>query len=211
MAVKMGNGKTYLTVVERLDMLLEDHGKENYSLETKVTLDSGVCVIIAILTLYSKDGSTSRVYTGHALGELGERKSLEATETHAIGRALSSAGWFGSEFASANEMEAYQQKPKPKATKPKAVVEVDDKLNVTIEDIKEKFDGAEIKNIINFGKHNGKEWSEVPESYVVWVAGNSAVDWQKVAAQEELDRRSGSVPVKDVVAGLVDEFEGMPR
>ena len=106
MAVKMGNGKTYLTVVERLDMLLEDHGKENYSLETKVTLDSGVCVIIAILTLYSKDGSTSRVYTGHALGEVGERKSLEATETHAIGRALSSAGWFGSEFASANEMEA---------------------------------------------------------------------------------------------------------
>ena len=89
-------------------------------------------------------------------------------------------------------------------------MKVDDKLSVSVEDIKEKFDGAEIKNLINFGKHNGKDWSEVPESYVVWVAKNSAVDWQKVAAQEELDRRSGSAPIKDVVDGLVDEFEGMP-
>ena len=207
----MKSGKDYYTVVERMDMLLKDKGKELYSLETEVVYEGGVVIVKAILTLYSKDGSTSRVYTGHALGELGKAKTLEATETHAIGRAFSSAGWFGSEFASANEMESYQKKPKSKATKPKAVVEVDDKLNVTIEDIKEKFDGAEIKNIINFGKHNGKEWSEIPESYVVWVAKNSAVDWQKGAAQEELDRRSGSVPVKDVVAGLVDEFEGMPR
>ena len=221
MAVKMKSGKMYLTVVERMNMLLEEKGREDYSLETEVTYESGVVIVKAILTLFScypKDETktvevVSRKYVGHALGELGKAKTLEATETHAIGRCLAAAGWFGSEFASANEMEAYEKqsksKPEPKP-EPKTTMKVDDKLSVSVEDIKEKFDGAEIKNLINFGKHNGKDWSEVPESSVVWVAKNSAVDWQKVAAQEELDRRSGSAPIKDVVDGLVDEFEGMP-
>ena len=224
MAVKMKSGKMYLTVVERMNMLLEEKGREDYSLETEVTYESGVVIVKAILTLFScypKDETktvevVSRKYVGHALGELGKAKTLEATETHAIGRCLAAAGWFGSEFASANEMEEYEKqqksKPAPKP-EPKATIKVDDKLNISVENveaIKEKFDGVEIKNLINFGKHNGKDWSEVPESYVVWVAKNSAVDWQKVAAQEELDRRSGSAPIKDVVDGLVDEFEGMP-
>ena len=112
-----------------------------------------------------------------------------------------------------------ETKQTPKAVKPKAVVEVDDKLNVTIEDIKENFDGAEVKNIFNFGKQNGKEWSEIPESYVVWVAKNSAVDWQKGAAQEELNRRSGNVPdrpnrssggMSEVAYEQENELDGMP-
>ena len=51
-----------------------------------------------------------------------------------------------------------------------------------------------MKNLVNFGKHNGKDWSEVPEDYINWVCKNSKVDWQRSAAQQELDRRNGSVP-----------------
>ena len=112
MPIKLHGGKEYYTVVERMDMLLEDQGKENYSLKTDVTYESGVVIVKATLILYKND--VERVYCGHALGELGKAKTLEATETHAIGRCLSAAGWFGSEFASANEMESYQSKPKPK-------------------------------------------------------------------------------------------------
>ena len=31
----------------------------------------------------------------------------------------------------------------------------------------------------NFGKHKGKEWSELPIDYVEWVASKSNVDWQR--------------------------------
>ena len=44
MAVKMQNGKLYLTVAERMNLLLEEKGKEDYSLETEVILDSGVVI-----------------------------------------------------------------------------------------------------------------------------------------------------------------------
>ena len=110
------HGKDYFTVVERLDMLIADVGKDGYSLETEVKLEGGVILIKATLTIYNKtevDGNSvptsSRSYCGHGCGELGKPKQVEATETHAIGRALSSAGYFGSEFASANESESYQK------------------------------------------------------------------------------------------------------
>ena len=110
------HGKDYFTVVERLDMLIADVGKDGYSLKTDVKYESGIVIVRAVLILYDKGANdietlegSSRCYTGHALGELGKPKTLEATETHAIGRALSSAGYFGSEFASANESESYQK------------------------------------------------------------------------------------------------------
>ena len=99
-------------------------------------------------------------------------------------------------------------------------MKVDDKLNVSVEDIKEKFNRAEIKNVVNFGKHNGKDWSEVPQQYVDWCAESSKVDWQRDEAQKELDRRSGNVPARpnrasggmsEVALEEVDEFQDMPQ
>ena len=216
MPIKMNSGKDYYTVVERMDMMIEEKGREDYSLETEVTYESGVVIVKATLTLfncYPKDETNtvevvSRKYVGHALGELGKAKTLEATETHAIGRALSSAGWYGSEFASANEMELYQSKPKTTKTKTTKSYEKD-----LIDEVKEKYDGVEVKNVINFGKHNGKEWKDLEESYVKWVATKSNVDWQRDAANEELQRRNnnGDKP-KDVTTTKVskDELEGVP-
>ena len=170
MPIKMKSGKDYYTVVERMDMLLEEQGKDNYSLTTEVTYESGVVIVKATLILYPN----ARVYCGHALGELGKAKSLEATETHAIGRALSSAGWFGSEFASANEMESYENKPKP----------IPENVNPVTGDA---------SDLITFGKHKGKKWSDVDEDYIEWVANNSNVEWQRDQAQSVLkDRGSAS-------------------
>ena len=189
-----------------MDMLLEEIGKKNYSLETEVTLNSGVCVVKATLKIHHGEGQI-QTYSGLALGELGKNKTLEATETHAIGRALSSAGWFGSEFASANEMEAYEvSKPvKKKSIKKSGGMSEQDRLE-TDPDYSDKDEidftdtgvlkqsvissEPQIKNIINFGKHNGKDWSEVDASYVDWVANKSNVDWQREEAKKELKRRS---------------------
>jgi hypothetical protein len=179
MPVKMKNNKDYYTVVERMDMLLQEVGRENYSLETDVTYESGIVMIKCTLTLYSikqvDDDKLPvvRTYTGNALGELGKAKTLEATETHAVGRALSAAGWFGSEFASANEMESYQAN---NTTQP----------NTT----KSSSSSAEIKHVISFGKYNGKEWKEIDEDYVKFIAGKSKVEWQRDEANKELQRRN---------------------
>ena len=108
------HGKDYYTVVERMDLLLKEQGRENYSIQTEVKLEGGIIIIKATLILFSLGKvedeivPITREYNGHAQCELGEKKILEATETHAIGRALSSAGWFGTEFCSANEMEEWQ-------------------------------------------------------------------------------------------------------
>ena len=85
--------------------------------------------------------------------------------------------------------------------------------DLLIEEVKEKFDGAEVKNVISFGKHNGKEWKDVPQDYVEWCAGGSKIEWQRDAANEELQRRSnnGDKP-KDVTNTEVskDELEDVP-
>jgi hypothetical protein len=194
MAVKMKNGKNYLTVVERMNMLLEEKGREDYSLETEVTYDSGVIIVKAILTIFSVNTDApqmiaERKYCGHALGEIGKAKTLEATETHAIGRCLASAGWFGQEFASANEMESWEQsnqetkKPKKKKSfKPQIVdVSVPDKTledpGVNVEQVDVSL-GKEVMDNMNltFGKYKGKSMTEIGETdegldYLDWLRG----------------------------------------
>ena len=205
MPVPMKNGKDYFTVVERMDMLIKEQGKENYSLETEVKYESGIVIVKAILTLFV-DGC-ARLYCGHALGELGKAKTLEATETHAIGRALSSAGFFGSEFASANEMESYQKEatkspPAPPKVKLKdQLVKADqlvgNDLHTDEPVVEEKIVKDKDGNIwdgtkkITFGtKHKDVIWKEcLDASYITWVADKSVVDWQRENATCELQRR----------------------
>ena len=76
----------------------------NYTLQTKlVHFESGVAVFKATLTVQEN------TYTGHAMEKEGsstinKTSFLECAETSAIGRALASAGYLGSEFASADEV-----------------------------------------------------------------------------------------------------------
>ena len=56
---------------------------------------------------------------------------------------------------------------------------------------------------INFGKHKGNSWAEVPIDYIEWLISKGSVDWQKEEAQQEKDRRNPSKPTR--MAGGMSE------
>ena len=60
------------------------------------------------------------------------------------------------------------------------------------DEAKERFDGKTISdgNIINFGKHKGKDWSEVADEYINWCITKSTADFVKEQAQAEYNRRN---------------------
>ena len=102
MTIKI-HGKEYKTVAERVN---EIHAKdlEALSIMTElVSWDNSVVVFKA--TISTPQG----IFTGHAYehegsSQINKTSALENCETSAIGRALASAGYAGSEFASANEV-----------------------------------------------------------------------------------------------------------
>ena len=102
MPVKI-HGKDYKTVAERLSEFHSDH-KEIKSIITEIIqFKDGIVVVKAAVKI------GDNVFTGHAYEEIGSSKinetsSLENAETSSIGRALSSAGYAGTEFASADEV-----------------------------------------------------------------------------------------------------------
>ena len=95
--------REYKTVAERLHEMSTDT-KGKYDLVTKVIGQSnGTVLMKATLTL------ERGVYVGHAYerenaGYINKTSHVENCETSAIGRALASAGYAGSEFASADEV-----------------------------------------------------------------------------------------------------------
>tara|TARA_Y100001963_G_scaffold4761_2_gene6228 strand:+ start:6824 stop:7423 length:600 start_codon:yes stop_codon:yes gene_type:complete len=105
------HGTPYKKVVERLNEFHKDH-KENKSIITEIIQFKDGIVVIKAAVKIGDD-----VFTGHAYEEVGssqvnENSALENGETSAIGRALASAGYAGSEFASADEMQNALHKQK---------------------------------------------------------------------------------------------------
>ena len=202
------HGKEYYTVVERLKMLKRDF-KIDYSLTTDLLkCDDKVVVMKATLKI------GDNVYTGHAMEKFGSNKintssALENAETSAIGRCLSSASYFGSEFCSANELEnalvqqdeiTPEQENKILKGELKEARDQADAEHPLANTIKKTMQGKVIDDsgddVISFGKHKGTKWSDVDEGYLKWVAKN--LDKHKDTAQKHLDARQGKV---------VEEFE----
>ena len=191
MPVKI-HGKEYYTVVERMNMLIKKH-ENNYSIDTKLIQFEGGCVIIkATLKI------DNQTYSGHAMEEIGSSKinttsALENCETSAIGRCLSSAGFFGSEFCSANELEAalVQQESKTNTIQ-KREMELDEAHHMLADEVADKLGGKVVteSNMIKFGKHKGKSWSDVSDDYVQWCMTKSSADFVKEQAQAEYNRRN---------------------
>ena len=97
--------REYKTVAERIhEMSTENKGKYDLITEVLGAVNSGgTCLIKATLTL------DRGVFVGHAYerenaGYINKTSHVENCETSAIGRALASAGYAGSEFASADEV-----------------------------------------------------------------------------------------------------------
>jgi len=97
------HGKEYFTVAERVKEL-NTNVEGNYTLTTEmVYFQDGVVVFKATLEV------NDNTYNGHAMEKeessmINKTSFLECAETSAIGRALASAGYLGSEFASADEV-----------------------------------------------------------------------------------------------------------
>lgn len=170
------HGKEYYTVVERLQMMNEKTNGD-YSIKTDLLkFDGSVVIIKATLSFGGNE------YTGIAMEEMSashinKTSFVEVAETSAIGRSLASASFHGGgEFCSANELEVALDKQENKPA-PKPISE--DTNPIT--------GGA--SDIITFGKHKGKNWSDVDEDYIEWVANNSNVDWQRDQAKSVLDDR----------------------
>ena len=108
------HGKEYKTVAERVNDA-HDKTKGKLSISTDlVSWEDGVVIVKATIDI---DGN---IFTGHAYEredstQINRTSALENCETSAIGRALAAAGFGGTEYASANEVEnAIHQQDKPR-------------------------------------------------------------------------------------------------
>ena len=132
MTVKI-HGKDYKTVAERLNEFHGEHKDGSINTEIIKELSSEEFVTIKATVIIGSGAVGSRTFTGHArevFSKIGinSTSAYENCETSAIGRALASAGYMGSEFASADEVanaisgqakKGYNKLPEPQ-TKPEA-------------------------------------------------------------------------------------------
>ena len=98
------HGKEYFTVAERIKSLA-DTFEWKYSMTTEI-IEFNEALVVMKATL-SMEGNQ---YTGHAFeraesSQINKTSHLENCETSAIGRALAAAGYAGTEYASANEVQ----------------------------------------------------------------------------------------------------------
>jgi hypothetical protein len=105
-------GKEYMTVALRVQKFREAHPE--WELSTEI-IKADEKVVIMQARIYTENGKC--ISTGHAeefrtSSQINSTSALENAETSAIGRALAAAGWGGTEFASANEVQnaIHQQK-----------------------------------------------------------------------------------------------------
>ena len=99
------HGKEYKTVAERVTELHRDHKGQSLSIETElVSWSDGVVIFKSIVT------TGSGIFTGYAYeregaSQINKTSALENCETSSIGRAIAAAGYSGTEYASANEVQ----------------------------------------------------------------------------------------------------------
>ena len=111
-------GKEYQTVALRVQKFREAHPE--WELSTEI-IEANEKFVIMQARIYNTDGKC--IATGHAeefraASQINSTSALENAETSAIGRALAAAGWGGTEFASANEVQnaIHQQNKKIDST-----------------------------------------------------------------------------------------------
>jgi len=99
------HGRQYKTVAERVTEIHNTNKDKPLSIETDlVSWTEGVVIFKATVT------TNSGIFTGYAYeregsSQINKTSALENCETSSIGRAVAAAGYSGTEYASANEVE----------------------------------------------------------------------------------------------------------
>jgi len=156
MSVKI-HGKEYQTVAERLSLFHKDHSNGSIRTEIIKELSNGDFVTIMAVVIPDIE-KPIRYFTGHAREVftktgINQTSAYENCETSAIGRALASAGYLGTEFASADEVAvAIQGQAKTAVDTFKGtVIEVKPKIEKENNIISE----PQKKRLFNFMKESG--------------------------------------------------------
>ena len=202
MSVKI-HGKEYRTVAERVNLFHEENQDVRKIIKTKIlsNQDNKVIMQATITAGVNK-------YVGHAeevydSSMINKTSALENCETSAIGRALASAGFGGTEFASADEVaNAISQQnriEKPPAAHNNSSTNGQVKSSEPYVHTEEMRDSS-----ITFGKHKGELWRDLPKDYVAWLSNNSDnPKWQMIAMGEITARASENLGLN----GKVDKHE----
>ena len=168
MPVKI-HGKDYKTVAERLNDLNKKYPK--YSLNTDIVSMEGTRVVVkATIDIEEKGVFSGHAYEDESKGRINSTSHIENAETSAIGRALASAGFGGTEFASADELAnaLHQQK-------------YNSSPGIKISHASQS--DYEIKG----GKYQGKKISEISDSgYLSWLVKQDADEWVKDLANKRI-------------------------
>ena len=199
MPVKI-HGKEYITVAERVADFHKNH-KENRSIITEIIqFKDGVVVVKAVV----KTGDD--VFTGHAYEDIGSTKinttsALENCETSAIGRALASAGYIATEFASADELVNALSK------QANGVTNIAPKAQTDFSNDKWRDNPIGFKS----GKNEGKSYREVDDDTLIWIINQCKVEsWKEKAIKEMQLRQDGQQTSvsKEEVDDLFNTNEG---
>jgi len=112
------HGKEYKTVAERVNEIHDIQKDKQLSIETELVSWADNVVVFKATVTTSQGVFTGHAYEDETRGQINKTSALENCETSAIGRALASAGYAGSEFASANEVQnaIHQQSETKKMT-----------------------------------------------------------------------------------------------
>jgi hypothetical protein len=155
-------GNQYLKVVERLDSFRSDHSiDDGWSIKTEVVhRDNEFCAVIAaIIDPQGKTIATGIAEERRNEGLVNKTSALENAETSAVGRALSFAGYPGSEIASADEVSmALEQQGTPIVLN-----DAGKRLTAVVEEVD---DWRAV--VIHFGKNKGKSLRELTERQLSW-------------------------------------------
>ena len=180
------HGKQYATVNERIQELHGSYKGSSSIITEVVTSGEGIVRVKATLTLIEQaEGmeSHSNTFTGHAEEIVGstminKTSALENAETSAVGRALAFAGFStDASIASADEvanaivnqnaLSRTVSNHKPNQTKSNFTT---GDLQKEVAENWEDYRG----DSIDFGKHKGEAWKDLPIGYLSWLAGTKS-------------------------------------
>ena len=117
-------GRAYKTVALRVSEFRETHSiDDGWAIVTEQLSADDDCVKVCASILHpdGRQVATGLAEEKRSASQINRTSALENCETSAIGRALAAAGYGGSEYASANEVEnaiQQQESPPPQRTPP---------------------------------------------------------------------------------------------